>query len=169
MLRIAFQLLLCVVLYFGVGQVMAHSQFHAPITPATCRVNVDDSMYEQTFEGDNLYIWPNWYAQIPAEFSKQNKLPTQRVIEHNIAVGDWVYGQEYFRRFLHRIDAVNPAQALVNRPHTYLVEGQNELILEFLQAHYGEDLVLAKASKVNGHQAYQVKHSGNKGGTDHDQ
>ena len=155
--QIVFSLLLCVIFYFGVGQVMAHSEIHAPITPLTCRINVDDSMYAPTFEDDALYIWPNWYAQIPAEFSKQNKLPTQRVIDHNIAVGDWVYGQEYFRQFLKRIHAENPAKALLERPNTYLIEGQNELILDFMREHYGQDIIMVKAGKVNGKQAYQFK------------
>lgn len=166
---ILIRLLVCVVLYFGVGQVMAHSEFHPPITPATCRTEVDDSMYAPTFEEDALYIWPNWYAQIPKEFSKQNKLPTQRVMEHNIAVGDWVYGQEYFRQFLKRIDAENPARALLERPHTYLVEGQNDMILAFMREHYGDNIKLKRVGTVNGKKTYQFVRAEGKGSDQDDE
>ena len=51
-----FQLALCVILYFGVGQVMAVSHFHTFQTPLTAKIGADDSGYEATFEGDTLYI-----------------------------------------------------------------------------------------------------------------
>lgn len=143
-----FMLLICVVLYFSVGQSIAHTEFHFPISPLTSRVNVDDSAYEKTFEGNTLYIWPNWYLAIPRYFSQQNKLPTQRVIEHNIAVGDWVYGQIYFRDFLQRINAENPARALVERPNTYIAAGADESFLKYMKKYYGEDLVLRTVEKV---------------------
>ena len=92
----AFLLLICVVLYFGIGQVMAHSYIHKPTTPLTSKIGADDSGYQETFEDDALYLWPYWYSTIPDYFSKQDKLPTKRVIEHNIALGDWLYVQVYF-------------------------------------------------------------------------
>ena len=155
-----FLLLLCVVLYFGIGQVMAHSQIHSPTIPLTSRIGADDSGYEETFEDDALYIWPAWYSAVPDYFSKQDKLPTQRVIEHNIAVGDWVYGQVYFREFLQRIGAENPALALLERPNTYLMEGQEELFLGYMREHYGDDLELVYVRTVNGKKAYRLVREG---------
>ncbi len=152
---VVFQLLLCVVLYFGIGQVMAHSSIHAPISPLTAKIRADDSGYEKTFEDDSLYIWSGWYDHIPDYFSKQNKLPTQRVIDHNIAMGDWVYEQVYFRDFLQRIGAPNPALALLDRPNTYLMEGYEEMMLNYLQHHYGEDIELVYSHEVNGKKAYR--------------
>lgn len=153
---VVFQLLLCVILYFGVGQVMAHSRIHAPIFPLTSRVGADDSGYEATFEDDALYLWPYWYSAIPDHFSAQDKLPTQRVIEHNVALGDWVYGQVYFRDFLKGINAENPATALLERPNTYIMEGQNEMFLQYMQEHYGEDIQLEYVRTVNGCDAYRL-------------
>ena len=153
---IVFQLFLCVVLYFGVGQVLAHSTVHEPANPLTARFGQDDSGYEVTFEDDALYIWPNWYSAIPDYFSKQDKLPTQRVIEHNIALGDWVYGQVYFRDFLKRIEADNPAVALLERPNTYLVEGQEDIFLEYMREHYGEDIQLEYSHEVLNRKVYKL-------------
>lgn len=155
-----FQLFLCTVLYFGIGQVIAHSTIHMPVSPLTAKIWADDSGYEKTLQDDSLYIWSGWYECIPEYFSKQNKLPTQRVIEHNIAAGDWVYEQVYFRDFLQRIDASNPALALFERPNTYLMEGQEELMLRYLKHQYGEDIELVYSHKVNGRKAYRfVRHT----------
>lgn len=151
-----FQLLLCVILYFGVGQVMAVSEFHEFQTPLTAMVGADDSAYEKTFSDDALYIWPVWHSTIPDFFSEQNKLPTQRVIDHNIAIGDWVYGQQYFRDFLKRVDAENPALALLERPNTYLMEGQNKQFITYMREHYGEDIELEEAGEVNKKKVYKL-------------
>ena len=151
-----FQLFLCVILYFGVGQVMAVSSFHSFQTPLTAKVGADDSGYEETFEDDTLYIWPSWYDAVPDYFAKQNKLPTQRVIEHNIAIGDWTYEQQYFIDFLERIDARNPAAALLERPNTYLVDGQTKDLLWYMREHYGEDIQLHYVGRANKRKVYQL-------------
>ena len=153
---VVFQLFLCIVLYFGVGQVLAHSSIHAPTSPLTARIGQDDSGYEMTFEDNALYIWPGWYSAIPDYFSKQDKLPTQRVIEHNIAIGDWVYDQVYFRDFLEQIDAENPALALLERPNTYMVEGQEEIFLEYMQEHYGKDIQLEYSHEILDRKLYKL-------------
>ncbi len=152
----AFLLLVCVVLYFGLGQVMAHSRLHTPTSPLTARTGADDSGYEVTFEDDALYIWPNWYSAIPDYFSRQDKLPTRRVIEHNIALGDWVYGQVYFREFLQGIGAENPARALLERPNTYIMEGLDEVFMRYMREHYGEDIRKKYVGTVNGKKAYRL-------------
>lgn len=152
----AFQLLLCVILYFGVGQVMAVSEFHEFQTPLTAMIGADDSVYEKTFSDDALYIWPIWHSTIPDYFSAQNKLPTQRVIDHNIAIGDWVYGQQYFIDFLERIDAENPALALLERQNTYLMEGKNKVFLTYMREHYGDNIYLRYVGKINKKNAYQL-------------
>lgn len=76
------QLLICIVLWFSVGQIMANNKWHEPQSVLTARVNADDSVYDNTFEG--LYIWPNWHATIPEYFCAIGKLPTVRVLEHNL-------------------------------------------------------------------------------------
>lgn len=158
---VIFQLFLCVVLYFGIGQVMAHSSIHKPTSPLTAKIGADDSVYEETFIDNSLYIWPWWHAAVPDVFSKQDKLPTRRVIEHNIGMGDWVYEQVYFRDFLKRIDAENPAKALLERPDTYLVEGMEEDFLKYMQHHYGEDIELEEAGEINEKKVYKLVRRGN--------
>ena len=153
---VIFQLFLCAVLYFGIGQVMAHSSIHKPTSPLTAKIGADDSVYEETFIDNSLYIWPWWHAAVPDVFSKQDKLPTRRVIEHNIGMGDWVYEQVYFRDFLKRIDAENPAKALLERPDTYLVEGMEEDFLKYMQHHYGEDIKLEYVNKIDGHKVFRL-------------
>ena len=154
------QLLLCAILWFGVGQVMANSQFHTFATPLTAKTGAKDYVYRRTFEDDTLYIWPWWYQTIPDYFSKQNKLPTKEVIEHNIAQGDWVYGQVYFRDFLKRINAENPAIALLDRPNTYLVEGMEDDVLDYLRSHYGEDIEMKHVKYIRGKKVYQFVRGG---------
>ena len=156
-----FQLLLCGILYFGIGQVFTQTHFHPFQTAFTARNGADDSVYETTFEGDRLYIWPHWYDQIPEHFAKQNKLPTQRVMEHNIAMGDWTYGQTYYTDFLERIDVPNPALALLERPDTYFVEGLNDEFLKYMQDHYGEDIQIEYIHDVNGKKAYRLVRESN--------
>lgn len=157
---VIFQLFLCAVLYFGIGQVMAHSSIHKPTSPLTAKIGADDSVYEETFIDNSLYIWPWWHAAVPDVFSKQDKLPTRRVIEHNIGMGDWVYEQVYFRDFLKRIDAENPAKALLERPDTYLVEGMEEDFLKYMQHHYGEDIELEEAGEINEKKVYKLVRRG---------
>lgn len=153
---VIFQLFLCVILYFGIGQVMAHSSIHAPTSPLTAKIGADDSLYEQTFIDDTLYIWPWWHAAVPDIFSKQDKLPTKRVIEHNIGMGDWVYEQVYFRNFLERIGAENPAIALLDRPNTYLVEGMEEDFLKYMEYHYGAEIELEEVGKINRQKVFKL-------------
>lgn len=150
------QLFLCIVLYFGIGQVMAHSSFHKPTSPFTAKIEADDSVFEKTFIEDSLYIWPWWHAAVPDVFSKQDKLPTRRVVEHNIGMGDWVYEQVYFREFLERINAKNPALALLERPNTYLVEGMEDDFLKYMRHYYGDDIELEEAGEINKKKVYKL-------------
>ena len=157
---VIFQLFLCVILYFGIGQVMAHSSLHTPTSPLTAKIGADDSLYEETFIDDTLYIWPWWHAAVPDTFAKQDKLPTRRVIEHNIGMGDWVYEQVYFRNFLERIDAQNPAIALLDRPNTYLVEGMEEDFLKYMEHHYGKEIGLKEVGEIRDQKVYKLVREG---------
>lgn len=151
-----FLLLVAAVLYYSAGQVIAHTEFHSPHTVLTARDNVDDSAYEHTFRDDDLYIWPNWHAEIPKYFGEMGKLATRRVLEHNIALGDWTSGQPYYMEFLEQIGHPNPIKDLVEKPNVYIMSN-SAYILEFLRLHYGEEIELTEAGQVNGVTAYQVK------------
>ena len=150
-----FLLLTVAVLYYSAGQVIAHTEFHSPRMVLTARENVDDSAYEQTFRGDDLYIWPNWHAEIPKHFGEMGKLPTRRVLEHNIALGDWTSGQPYYTEFLTQIGHPNPMRDLVEKPNVYIMSN-SAYILDFLRLHYSEKIDLAEAGQINNVTAYRV-------------
>ena len=149
-------LLLCIILYYSAGQVIAHADFHSFRTTLTARIGVDDSAYEATFTDDALYIWPNWHATIPEHFGDMGKLATRRVMEHNIALGDWTSGQPYYTEFLKRIGHENPIRDLVEGKNTYIMS-DSDYILDFLRFHYGDDIELVKSGEVNGTTAYRVE------------
>lgn len=158
MAQSVFLLLVSIALYYSAGQVVAHAEFHSPCTVLTARTDADDSAYAQTFQDDDLYIWPNWHAEIPEYFGKIGKLPTQRVLEHNIALGDWTSGQPYFTEFLERVGHPNPIKDLVEKDNVYIMSNSN-YILNFLRLHYGEDIELVAAGEVNGKTSYRVVHA----------
>ena len=158
-----FLLLLCICFYFSIGQVFANSTFHAPVTPLTAKVGVDESFCEETKHGDALYIWPSWYTYFVKNYRPQNKLTTRETLEHNISMGDWVYGQEYFNQLLRSIGAENPARALLDRPDTYLMDGVNDPFLSFMRVHYGDDIVFTEAGEVMGVKAYKVERAAGSG------
>ena len=157
-----FLLVLCIPLYYSAGQMIAHTELHGPISPLTSRVNADDSAYAETWAGSGLYLWSNWYLTIPVHFADQNKLPTQRVVDHNIPVGDWTYGQVYFREYLEKRNAPNPARALIERPETYLMDHFEGNLMIYMKHFYGEDLELKEAGEINGVTAYRLERGTNR-------
>lgn len=149
-------LLLCIILYYSAGQVIAHVKFHDFQTALLARIEVDDSDYEKTFDDGALYIWPNWHAAIPEYFGDMGKLATTRVMEHNIALGDWTSGQPYYTGFLERIGHPNPIKDLTEGKNTYIMS-DSDYILDFLRFHYGKDIELVACWEVNGTMAYRVE------------
>ena len=154
----AFMLLISAVLYFSIGQVIATSSFHAPTTAFTARINVDESEYAQTLEDDSLYIWPSFWQTLAGKYVEKGKLPSREVLEHNIPLAYWSYGQVYFTDVLRRMNAENPAKALLERPNTYLVRvrGMDDFVLRYMRAHYGEDLQLKEIGEVNEYYYYKL-------------
>ena len=148
-----FLLLIAVTLWFSAGQVMAYAERNKELhTALTARVGADDSEYAETF--DSLYIWPNWHGTVPTYFEHTGKLPSQRVIDHNIALGDWTYGQPYYQKYLERIGAENPVQLLVEGKAYVMGNG----IEKYLQLHYGKDIRLVETGTViDGRTAYRVE------------
>jgi hypothetical protein len=145
--------LLAIALWFSAGQIMAYAVPNEKIqTTLTARINVDDDEYEPSF--DSLFIWPNWHGTIPRYFEHKGTLPSQRVIDHNIALGDWTYGQPYYSDFLIRIGAKNPIKALVEG-NAYIMGNGLE---QYLQKHYGEDIRLVPTEiEVDERTAYRVE------------
>ena len=132
-------------LWFSVGQGIAHTQFTKPSIPLTSRnaSEVGESYSAKVVNTDvgedaDIYLWPlwNWQKYVLVEYGKMGKLPPQSIVDHHIPIGDWTYGQPYFVNHLRKISMQNPAKALLERPHTYLVEGANESMLTFMRGHY---------------------------------
>jgi len=134
-----FGILIFIILWFSTGQLIANASFHEPQPVWMSRIPAEDSSYQVTVSGkageDALFIWPNWHGHIPQESTRTGRLPSKEVLRHNIALGDWVYGQPYYNAFLKSIDTENPAAALLNRPNTYLMTGQNSLVSKYLSEH----------------------------------
>ena len=151
-------LLLSALLYYSAGQVIAHVRWLGFKTCLTSRINMDDSAYLDTFEDNTLYIWPSWHGGTLKYLSGLNKLPTQRVIEHNIALGDWTSGQPYYTDFLKRIGHSNPIKDLVEGNNTFIMS-DSDYILDYLRFHYGEDIALTACGTVNDTTAYKVTRS----------
>ncbi|MDO5138556.1 MAG: hypothetical protein Q4D71_08900 [Oscillospiraceae bacterium] len=127
-----------ITLWFSTGQLIANGSFHEPQPVWMSRVPVEHSIYEATVSDlageDALFIWPNWNAHLPEEVKITGKLPSLEMVRHNIAFGDWVYGQPYFTKFLRSIDAENPAAALLNRPNTFFME-PTDIVKTYMQEH----------------------------------
>lgn len=153
-------LLIAVDLWFSAGQVMAYAKMNTVIrTTLTARVEADDSEYRD----DALYIWPNWHGTIPRYYEQAGTLPPQKVIDHNIALGDWTYGQPYYTEFLSRIGAENPIQLLVDGEAFIMGNG----IEEYLRRHYGPDIRLVPTDIIIDEKtAYRVERETQDGETD---
>lgn len=152
-----FLLAISIVLYYGVGQVFAHTELCDPQLAVLGRVGggfIDP--YDETVKGDDLYIWSNWPSTIPEEAEVSGKLPSQIVVDHNIAIGDWSSGQSYYTAFLERIGHPNPIRDLVEKDNVYIMSN-SDYILNFLREHYGADIDLVEAGEVNGTTAYRVE------------
>ena len=87
---------------------------------------------------------------------KAGKLPSYQVLSHNIALGDWTYGQTYYTAFLDRIRHPNPIRDLVEKPNVYIMS-DDSYILDFLCIHYGDDISLFEAGRIGDRTAYQAK------------
>ena len=83
--------------------------------------------YRQIFkeyEDNNVIaIHDNWHGLMEQYFMPQGKLPDSEFLEHNIAAGDWTYGQVYYQNYLKRLGIPNPAKALEEQDHVIYVTG----------------------------------------------
>ena len=150
-------LLICAVLWFGIGQAVIYFDFHMPMTAVNSISNDDneDNPYTK-FSENEIRIWSNWQSKLPHYYCSIGKLPTRDVLEHNIPIGAWVYGQPYFDDFLERLNVRNPAVALLERPDTYLMEEYNDSFICFIRKHYGDDIDVEENGDVAGIKKYKV-------------
>ena len=156
--------LMFILLWFSTGQLLAYAEFHKPQPVWVSRIPEEGGPFAITVSKeagkDSLFIWPNWHTYLPKYAEETGKLPSRELIRHNIALGDWVYGQPYFTEFLGNINAQNPARALLERPNTYLMgDYASGLVLDYFREHYGAEIDMQAATdigKINNVMAYRV-------------
>ena len=155
--------LMFILLWFSTGQLLAYAEFHKPQPVWVSRIPEEGGPFAITVSEeageDSLFIWPNWHTYLPKYAEETGKLPSRELIRHNIALGDWVYGQPYFTEFLGNINAQNPARALLERPNTYLMgDYASGLVLGYFHEHYGAEIDMQAAidiGKINNVMAYR--------------
>ncbi len=147
-----------IVLWFNTGQLLAYAQYHQlQSVLLSCTEDKKNPFEPENIcgsysllkgkENNIILICPNWHAHIPKYTKNTGKLPSRSVMEHNIPLGDWVYGQPYFRDLLNEIGVDNPAEALVERPNTFLLEGNTKIVLYYLQEHFGSNIEFQKVAE----------------------
>ena len=142
-----------ILLWFSTGQLLAYAEFHKPQPVWVSRIPEEGGPFAITVSKeagkDPLFIWPNWHTYLPKYAEETGKLPSRELIRHNIALGDWVYGQPYFTEFLGNINAQNPARALLERPNTYLMgDYASGLVLDYFREHYGAEIDMQAATDI---------------------
>ena len=155
--------LMFILLWFSTGQLLAYVEFHKPQPVWVSRIPEEGGPFAITVSEeageDSLFIWPNWHTYLPKYAEETGKLPSKELIRHNIALGDWVYGQPYFTEFLGNINAQNPARALLERPNTYLMgDYASGLALDYFHEHYGAEIDMQAAidiGKINNVMTYR--------------
>ena len=145
--------LMFILLWFSTGQLLAYVEFHKPQPVWVSRIPEEGGPFAITVSKeagkDPLFIWPNWHTYLPKYAEETGKLPSRELIRHNIALGDWVYGQPYFTEFLGNINAQNPARALLERPNTYLMgDYASGLVLDYFREHYGAEIDMQAATDI---------------------
>ncbi len=141
--------------FYGAGQIIDHAELKTPQLALTARVNGDDSAYESTLKGSELYLWPNWHGALPEYYETTGKLPSKEVMRHNVAVGDWTYGQPYFNDFLAEIGHANPMADLVEGRDVYIMT-DSETVMNYIHHYYGYDIELEAVRKIRGETAYRA-------------
>lgn len=141
--------ILCVMLCLALGYKMITAEYQMPQFAIIGRGQVDDSLYKETYEEDAVYVWDQWHANTTRYFMEKGKLPSNAFLEHNITLGDWEYGQVYYSAYLKRLGVENPARCLVEREKTYLVSMDCMEVLEYLQEHFDENIVVEKIGVIN--------------------
>ena len=152
-------LIICAILYFSIGQEIQQTDIHWPRTPLTARAAEGEAKYRETFHDDAIYVWPNWQSELRAVFRETDRLPSRQFLEHNIAMGDWTYGQLYYREYLERLGVNNPATSGLNGQNVYYMNINNSAFLKYMKSHYGEDIEAVEAGTVHGNKAYKLVHS----------
>ena len=107
------------------------------------------SLLESLCENEELYIWNIWnYDDELSVLQRNNKLPSKDLISHNVAMGEWVSGQIYFKEHLESIGASNLMESLLSRPETIYVGKDEQIVHQWLKEHYSENVKIEHVKNV---------------------
>ncbi len=106
-------------------------------TALLAKTGADESKFEQYWQGDNLYIWDTFTMNnvIFGHYAKQGKLATEKCLKHNIAHGEYIYGQAFTDEYFDSIGTNNPVRALLNRENTYYVTPDITYMETYIREH----------------------------------
>ena len=149
--------LIMAICIMGMGWTIKESKIHTPQFAINSRTNNYTNQITVEYKEDDLYIWGKWHKNVTRTYMALGKLPTKEFINHNMALGDWIYGQTYYKDYLKKVNAQNPATALLERKHTYLVEDDCSDVLAFLKEHYGDDIKASKVGNIDKVAVWQFK------------
>ena len=128
----------------GIGVSAYRARYRPPQWAINSRRDVSDNeLYKTTVQEDNLFFWD--VSDYGKEYYKdKGALMDHSFMLHNLSDGNWTYGQPYWNNLLHKINAENPAKALLDRPNTYYATNRPELVLQMLRGLYGADIQMIK-------------------------
>lgn len=126
--------------------------FVIPQSVFKVREGADESRWESTYQNEVRYVWmTSEFVERPLrDFIDQGKFMTDEFLEHNLFVGEWLYGQVYYNNYLNKIGLSNPMKALLEREQTYLVAEDNTMVLTYLKEHFDENVVAQKVGEIEG-------------------
>ena len=75
------------------------------------------------------HLETEWYACCPPPCGAS-------MASHHVAMGEWVSGQIYFKEHLESIGTPNLMKALLDRPDTYYVGQDEQVVYQWLKEHY---------------------------------
>lgn len=107
------------------------------------------SLLDSLCENEELYIWNvHAYDEELSTLQRNNKLPSKDLISHNVAIGEWVSGQIYFKEHLESIGVSNLMESLLSRPETFYVGKDEQIVHQWLKEHYSENVKIEYVKDV---------------------
>ena len=100
---------------------------------------------------DTVYVWDSMSLALymTEHYMMPGKLPSTAFTRQNLAWGEWnTSGQPFYQNLLASLNMGNPMQALLTRPHTYLVAEDAACIETWLQEHYDPAATLQQVGTV---------------------
>ena len=113
-------------------------------------------LLEDIGEKEELYIWNIWNYDAELEvLQRNNKLPSKSLLSHHVAMGEWVSGQIYFKEHLESIGARNLMKSLLDRPDTYYVGKDEQVVYQWLKEHYSENIKIEHVKDIGKYPVWQ--------------